>query len=244
MNDLWFVSPSDFLGRMTPTDCDDLLRSAERRRFAANEFVFKAGSPGQNVYLLTRGRVKIFGLSPLGKSVLLWFCFPGEVFGLAEVPRGGPREVYAQAGSECEVASLSQQEFKRFIAAHPTVAMLVIELLACRLRVLGDMLLNLTADDVTTRVIKLLTRLSARYGKRMQGNIQLDIQLTHQEIADMVGTTRQTVTAVLGGLRRKGLVRVENHCICIQSEELLENMMRELALRAAHECGGRKGLAS
>lgn len=243
MNELWFVSPSDFLGRMGAADRHDMLLAAERRVFANHAFIFQAGSPGQNVYLLTRGRVKIFGLSPAGKMVLLWFCLPGEVFGLAEVPRGGPREVYAQACTECEVASLSQPAFKQFIGAHPQVAMLVIELLACRLRVLGDMLLNLAADDVTTRVLKMLMRLSARYGRETSGGIRLDIHLTHQEIADMIGATRQTVTAVLGDLRRQGAVHVEDHCICIESQELIESMLRECAAHPDHGLAARKRLS-
>jgi CRP-like cAMP-binding protein len=222
MNELWSIPPSDFLTLMDQKDRAALLAITEKQSFARNDFVFQAGSPGENVYILVSGRIKIFQLSPVGKEILMWFCFPGEVFGLAEVSRVGAREVYAQACSDSEVLIVPQSKFKQFLASSPATAMLVIDLLSCRLRTLGEMLLNLTSDDVTSRVIKLLTRLSARYGKPMNRFTRLDIALTHQEMADMIGTSRQTVTSVLGELRRKGLLRIENHRMHISNDELLE----------------------
>lgn len=225
MPDLWFIPPSDFLGKLGREDRTALLALAETRTFRRQAPVFQAGSPGNNVYILKHGRVKIFALSLLGKQVILWFCFPGEIFGLAEMPRGGQREVYAEACADSTVLSIPQPDFKAFLAGHPDTAMRVIDLLSCRLRTLGDMLLNLTSDDVTTRVVKLLIRLSARHGRRLASeDVCLDIDLTHQDIADMIGTSRQTVTSVLSDLRRQGVVRVENHHIHIPSQRLLERL--------------------
>jgi CRP/FNR family transcriptional regulator len=222
---LWFIPPSDFLGKLSQEDHAALLALAETRTFRRKAPVFQAGSPGNNVYILKHGRVKIFALSPLGRQVILWFCFPGEIFGLAEMPRGGQREVSAEACADSAVLAIPQQDFKSFLASHPDTAMRVIDLLSCRLRTLGDMLLNLTSDDVTTRVVKLLIRLSARYGRRLATeDVCLDIDLTHQDIADMIGTSRQTVTSVLSDLRRRGAVRVENHHIHIPSQRLLERL--------------------
>ncbi len=238
MHNLWFIPPSDFLGKMHRDDHASLLDMAETREFRKQAPVFQAGSPGNNVYILKQGRVKIFALSPLGRQVILWFCFPGEIFGLAEVSRGGQREVYAEACADSVVLSIPQPDFKAFLASHPDTAMLVIDLLSCRLRTLGDMLLNLTSDDVTTRVVKLLIRLSARYGRRLASeDVCLDINLTHQDIADMIGTSRQTVTAVLSDLRRQGLVRVENHHIHIPSQRLLEHLAGDAPLTPSPVAG-------
>lgn len=224
-NELWFIPPSDFLARLDDTERGALLELADQKLYRKNAPIFQAGSPGENVYILAEGRVKIYALSSLGKSVLLWFCFPGEVFGLAEVPRRGRREVYAEACSDSSVLSIPQDEFKAFLKNHPSTAMLVIDLLSCRLRALGDMLLNLTADDVTTRMLKLLIRLCARYGKQLpDDHICLGITLTHQEIADMVGTSRQTASSILGRLKRDGVLSIENHRIHVRSLELLEKI--------------------
>lgn len=222
----WLVSPSNFSDMISPGDRDALAALAQRNSCRRHEFVFRVGAPADRVYLLREGRVKIFGLSGSGKETILWFCFPGEMFGLAEIARGQDREVYAQACTDCEYDSIPQARFKQFLATRPDVAMAVLELFSCRLRVLGELLQALTADDVTTRVVKLLLRMCARYGRPMDGRVCLDIPLTHQEMADMVGATRQTVTAVLSDLRRLGALRIENHLIWIERTELLERMVR------------------
>lgn len=218
------VTPSNFLAQMAAEDYAELVNVARLKRFARGEFVFSAGSPGETVYFLRQGKIKIGQLSPHGREVILWFCLPGEIFGLAEVARGGGRVVNAQACADSEVLAVSQSEYKAFLEAHARVALLCLQVLSSRLRVLGDMFINLVADDVDTRIAKLILRLSARYGMRSGKDILLNIPLTHQEIADMVGTTRQTVTSVLGRLRRQGVLSIENHRILIESEESLNEM--------------------
>jgi len=230
----WFVPPSDFLSKLTEGDRAALMAIARPSSFGKNEFIFQAESPGTNVYILTGGRVKIYQLSPLGKKSILWFCFPGEMFGLAEMARNQPREVFAQACAKSEVLSIDQKEFKAFLASHPDSAMLMVDLMAYRLRVLGEMLLNVSAEDVSTRVVKLITRLNALYGKKMDKECYLDIHLTHEEMADMIGTSRQTVTTILGRLQRQGVLRIQDHTIHIQDLQGLENLITDASFQHAH----------
>jgi len=222
----WYVPTSDFLARMERSERNQLLRLGQSRHYARHSSIFQAGSPGKNVYLLISGRVKIYALSAVGKQTILWFCFPGELFGLAEVPRCGEREVNAEASTDCEVLAVSQHDFKNFLARHPSTAMMVIELLSCRLRTLGEILKNLSVDDVETRMIKLLVHLCARFGRPGEGDaeITLDIGLTHQEMADMIGATRQSVTSIFSDLRRKGVLRIENRSIRVHRGEVLEKL--------------------
>ena len=215
---------SDFMARLAPADRDDLLQLATRRAVTRGEFIFKAGSAGDNVYFLVSGRVKIYHLSPTGKEILLWFCFPGEIFGLAEVCHGGGRQVYAETCEPSQVLSVRQDEFKKFLATHPPGALLVNEVLACRLRNLGNIIQGLVASDVNERVAQLIVRLAATHGQKTQnGAITLDIRLTHQEMANMIGTTRQSVTSALNALRRRGVLDFDDsHRLYIHSERLLD----------------------
>lgn len=220
------VAPSNFLAQLDPAHHADLVALAKTQHFAKGDFVFRAGAPGINVYFLKSGKVKIYQPSPPGREIILWFCFAGEIFGLAEVARGGERIVSAQACSSSEVLAVSQEQFRAFLLEHPQTALLSMQVLSSRLRILGEMLVNLVADDVNTRIAKLILRLSARYGTRVRGEIFLNIPLTHQEIADMVGTTRQSVTSALSVLKRQGVLSIDNHRIHIESEELLNLMSR------------------
>ena len=225
MNNLWYIPPSDFMSKLDPSESAKLLTLGKSVNYKKNDLIFQAGSPGQQVYFLLDGRAKIYQLSPGGKEVILWFCFQGEMFGLAEVYRGGRREVYARACSDMKVLQVSQENFKKFIAENSSAALLTIDLLSCRLRVLGDMLLNIATDDVTSRIIKLITRLNARYGKKIGNDIYLDIPLTHQEIADMISSSRQTVSTILGDMKKKGILSIRNHRIHINEPATLEHMM-------------------
>lgn len=224
-----FAPPlSDFLGSLEQADRDTLFVLGAHRAYAKGEIVFRVGNPGAHVYFLETGRVKIFQPADSGREVILWFCLAGEIFGLAEVARGGGgRVVSAQACEASKVLAVSQDAFRGFVAARPKAALLSMQVLSSRLRGLSDVLVNLVADDVHTRIAKLILRLGARYGRRDGRVIHLDIPLTHQEIADMVGATRQTVTSTLSRLKRQGVLSIDTHRIDIESEELLTGLAQE-----------------
>jgi CRP-like cAMP-binding protein len=224
---LQLVAPSNFLAQLGSADYADLCTLGVLQRYQKDDLVFPAGVPGDRVYFLKCGRVKIYQLSPLGRTVILWFCFPGEIFGLAEVAQGGGRVVNAQACEPSEVLAVTQEQFKQFIATHPEAALLSMKVLSSRLRILGEILVNLVSDDVNIRIAKLILRLSARYGARVGKDIFLNIPLTHQEIADMVGTTRQTATSALSALKRQGVLSIDNRRIHIESEELLSEIIQQ-----------------
>lgn len=212
---------TDILARLCRRDAEDLVAVSLARRFARGEFVFRSGAPGKHVYFLRQGRVKIYQPTQDGRDVILWFCFPGEMFGLAEVAQGGGRVVNAQACEASDVLCVAEGQLTAYLQGHPAAALIIMQVLAGRLRALGDVLVNLVNDDVQTRIMKLILRLGTRYGVRVGQDIHLNIHLTHQEIADMVGTTRQTVTSVLSQLQRQGLMRLESRRIHIESLELL-----------------------
>ena len=215
---------TDILARLSAQDVDYLRSIGQIQQFAKNDLIFHAGALSKHVYFLRHGRVKIYHPANGGKEVILWFCFPGDMFGMAEVAQGGGRLVNAVACESSEVLSITQAQFEGFLRTHPAAGLLVIQVLSNRLRTLGDVIVNLVNDDAQTRILKLILLLSTRHGVRVEQNIYLSIDLTHQEIADMVGTTRQTVTGVLGQLQRRGLMRLENRRILIENPELLEKI--------------------
>jgi CRP/FNR family transcriptional regulator, cyclic AMP receptor protein len=222
MDHVWYAAPSDFWGSLTPRVRAELGLLGTRALVRKSDLVFRAGSDGHDVYVLMSGRVKVYALSPLGRAVTLWFCLPGEVFGLAEMTRNSPRMVYAEACTDAEVLILPSEPLRARLASDAATAMQVVDMLSCRLRQLSDAMLNLIADDVNTRVAKLLLRLHARYGKPLAGGgFLLDLPLTHQEMADMIGTTRQSVSSAIAQLRQRGLLTTTDHRLCLTDPERL-----------------------
>lgn len=212
MDSTWYTAPSDFWGNLTPAVRTDLLLIGTRARFRKRDTVFRAGSEGNDVCVLMSGRVKVYALSPLGRSVTLWFCLPGEVFGLTEISRSSPRMVFAEACTDAEVLILPCDRLRARLVSDPATAMQVVDMLSSRLRQLSDAMLNLITDDVNTRVTKLLLRLNTRYGQPLQtGGSLLELPLTHQDMADMIGTTRQSVSTAIAHLRQQGLLITTDH---------------------------------
>lgn len=208
-------SPGGFVSRLCERDHQDLLSLAARKHLHKGTLIFQAGEPASHVYILATGRAKIFHLSPSGKELLLWFCFPGEIFGLSEIFQCAQRQVSAQVCEPSVLLSIARSDFCNFVEQRPAVARLVMDLLSSRVRDLGTMMQELVATDVNGRVLMLLARLTSRYGRRMGDEVCLDVHITHQEMADMIGTTRQTVTSALGTLKRSGALNFRNRRIYV-----------------------------
>ncbi len=218
-------APTDFLGQLADDERAALLKVAKRLRLARGAFAFRVGDAKQGTYLLLQGRLKFFRLTPDGHEVILWFCFPGEVFGMSEVPAAKGRRVNVEACEDSEVGIVSDAAFNRFLDDHPDAARLCRRTMAARLGLLTNMLVNLVADDACARVAKLVLHLGLHYGDRQGDRIRLRIPLTHQDIAGMAGVNRQTVTRILGDLKKRRIVSLMRRGFCIESEERLYKLI-------------------
>lgn len=214
----------DFLGQIDADERERLLKLARRRGFRKGEFAFRLGDRGKSVYFLLSGRLKFFRLAPNGREVILWFCFPGEVFGMTEISDAKGRRVNVQACEESLVAVVSEAAFNQYLDSHPNASRLCRRVMGARLGILANVLVNLVVDDAHTRIAKLILHLGARYGVRRGEEIYLQIPLTHQEIANMIGVNRQTASRILSEFRREGLLSINNRRIHIESEEKLTDL--------------------
>lgn len=215
---------TDFLGQLRPGERADLIALARTRACARGELVFRAGDRSGGVHILLAGRLKFYRVAPNGREVILWFCFPGEVFGISEVDRARGRRVNVEACEPSRLAILPEAAFNRFLDAHPGASRLARRVLSARLGILTNVLVNLVADDAHTRIAKLILHLGERYGMRRGAEIALDIPLTQQEIADMTGVNRQTASRILGEFRREGLLSINNRRIRIEREKSLAGL--------------------
>ena len=205
-----------------------LLKLAKRRTLCRGEFVFRVGDQKRGAYVLTRGRLKFFRVTPDGREVILWLCFAGEVFGISEVPAAKGRRVNVEACEESEVAVVADAAFNRFLDEHPAAARLCRRTMAARLGMLTNTLVNLVADDAYARVAKLILHLGMQHGTKLGDAIVLEVVLTHQEIAGMTGVNRQTVTRILGDLRRKRILSIQRRRIRIDDAAKLNQLIHSV----------------
>jgi len=214
------MAPTDFLGQLEPPARDALLAQARCKPLRKGEYVFRVGDDGVSVFVLLSGRAKTYKVSPDGRDTILWFCYPGELFGVAAHPHDRGRMVSVQACEPSEVAEITQSRFHAFLDAHPPAARLCLQAVAFRLGMLANRLVRLTADDAAARVAKLLIDLAIRhdYG---HGHPPPVLAITHQEVADITGVQRQTVTRIIGELTTCGALRALYRKIVITDRERL-----------------------
>jgi CRP-like cAMP-binding protein len=186
----------------------ELFELATEQRYGKGASVFTSDDPADSVFVLLRGRVKVYDLAEQGKELILWFFHSGDLFGIAEMSERH-RGASARACENSEILSIPRERFRDFVTHRPDVAWRVIELLGRRLRTLGDVVQNLATTCVTGRVVKLLQRLDTVRAKDLGGLAPPELQLTHQDIADMIGCCRQSVTETLGMLKRSGAIECE-----------------------------------
>lgn len=231
----WSDAHANFLSSLLDAERQDLLTFARRRTLKPREYLFQAGDHSGDVYILAIGCVRQFQISPTGKETILWFNFPGEVFGLAELSSGIERQINAVANDASEVLCVRRTDFIQFLGKHPEAAMKAIGILSARVRAFGYVLAGLTLDNVETRIARLLMRFAAVSSqarcsvKVEQEEVCVNVRLRHQDIANLIGASRQTVTSTLLSLRRRDAIRMEGHHIHIMNPSHFQHLIEQSA---------------
>jgi CRP/FNR family transcriptional regulator, cyclic AMP receptor protein len=188
-------------------DVQRLIQVARRRSFRRREVVFHRGDPADSLHLVSKGRFAVRVMTPLGDQAMIAVRGPGESFGeLALVGEKAGRAATVEALEESETLCVYEHEFARLRQEHPAVNEFLISLLAGELRIMNQRLLEALYLPVERRLLRRLSELSQLY----QGgaNDIVDIPLTQEELAELAGTSRATVNAVLGDAQTRGLVEL------------------------------------
>ena len=216
-----------FLQKLNREELQSLEAIATSLSFKKKDYIFQANLTSNTIYVITEGRVKLSRLSALGQECIQWFCFPGELFGLSENTYDHDSGLYAQALAPSTVWAISKSEFTQLLLTKPSIAILVVDQLSSRVRTLGDMLLHITCGNAQERLTNLLQRLSEIYGSPSRDEIHIDVHLTHQEIADMIGVCRQTVSTMMANLKRLGVITSNRRGIIIKKAAMLSGLVNQ-----------------
>jgi CRP/FNR family transcriptional regulator/CRP/FNR family cyclic AMP-dependent transcriptional regulator len=198
-----------------------------KRTFARGMILFHKDSPGQILYLIESGLVRIFVLSENGQEMTLNLHGPGECFGELSLLDGKPRSAGALALEQTVTYILHRDDFLGCLREHPLLVQRVLELLADRLRHLTAYAECLAFLDVPGRLAAALLELAERHGtKRDDGAVEIDLHLTQTELATWVGATREMVNKALGVFRERGWITIEGQMITIADMRGLKEKAR------------------
>jgi CRP/FNR family cyclic AMP-dependent transcriptional regulator len=210
-----------FVAALGASERGALAAAAKRRRFKRDEAIFDKDDPGDSLFIIDEGSVRIYLPSPQGVDLTLAVLGPGDFFGDMALLDGRPRSAGAAALQETETVALDRADFIAVLRSRPEAAMVVLAAVAQRLRETNEMAGDLAFLDVSGRLAKKLLELAAAHGVERSEGILLDLRLTQEELANMVGVTRESVNRSLAVLRREGVIGGKGRRFVIRDVEAL-----------------------
>jgi CRP/FNR family transcriptional regulator, cyclic AMP receptor protein len=194
--------------------------------FKRRATVFAEGEPADRLYIIISGKVKIGHRSPDGREHLLAIMGPPEMFGEVSILDPGPRTASATTLTEVRAVSLDRDTLRRWMADRPEVAEQLLRVMARRLRRTNNKLTDQIFTDVPGRVAKQLLLLAQQFGTRDGDALRVAHDLTQEEIAQLVGASRESTNQALSTFADHGWIQSESHTTLILDAESLARRAR------------------
>jgi CRP/FNR family cyclic AMP-dependent transcriptional regulator len=190
------------------------------------DVLFHEGDAGDRLYIVLDGKVKLGRTSSDGRENLLAILGPGQMFGELSLFDPGPRSATVTAVTDASFASLSHEDLLRWLDGRPQVARGLLAQIASRLRKANDVNADLVFSDVPGRVAKALLDLADRFGRTADDGVHVHHDLTQEELAQLVGASRETVNKALADFATRGWLRLEARAVVLMDVERLRRRAR------------------
>ncbi len=219
------MKDGSFLSHLSSTAVEDFEAVKVDLVYPRSSALFLEGHEPRGVFLLLEGLAKLSTGSSDGRTLILRIASPGEVLGLAAVLSGDPYEVTAEALHPCQVAFLRRNDFLRFVREHPEALREVTRQLTANYKDTFERLKTLGLSPTALgKLARLLLEWSAT-GQQTREGTRITLSLTHEEMAEVIGTSRETVTRTLSEFRQRRLVALRGATLMIPSREALEDLV-------------------
>jgi CRP/FNR family transcriptional regulator, cyclic AMP receptor protein len=219
------LGSTDLFKNLDPPVLDQLARSVTFRNYRRGHLIFAQGEPGDSLFVISEGLVKVFVTSEEGEDMVLVTLRPPETFGELALIDGGLRSASAEAIEPTTTLTLSRGPLIELLQGHPNLAQALLSSLGGLVRRLTEQAADLVFLDLHGRVAKLLLTLAEERGRHEGQEVLLDLQLTQGDLAAMVGGSRQSVNHILHAFQRRGYLEIEGRRIALKD-------LRALAKRA------------
>ena len=215
----------DFSLTLSEETLEGLDRLQHATAYPAGALIFVEGQVPRGVYILCQGRAKLMATNRDGKTFIMKIAQPGEILGLHAVVTGGPYELTVETLQPSQLAFINRADFLRFIREHGDACLHVAQQLGndCQsayavIRSIG------LSHSVSEKLARLLLQWAAD-GWECEGAIRLKLALTHEEVAQLIGTSRETVTRTLGELKKRKVLELNGSTLVILDKGALERMV-------------------
>ncbi|WP_305847085.1 Crp/Fnr family transcriptional regulator [Yimella sp. cx-51] len=224
--DIQSVRKAPLFAALDDQAAEALLESMTRTKVPRGQELFHEGDQGDSLYVITEGKVKLGRRSPDGRENLLAILGLGEMLGELSLFDPGARTATATAVADTELVGIGHQAMADFLRQRPEVSMTMLSALARRLRRTNEALGDLVFTDVPGRVAKALLDLSQRFGKPVDDGILVAHDLTQEELAQLVGASRETVNKALADFSARGWIKLEARAVTLLDIERMQRRAR------------------
>ena len=224
MADEEFLATVPIFSNLNPEQLRPLTGKLHRRRYQRGEVIFHQDDPADRLHIIVHGRVRISITSEDGREKDIALLQPGECFGEMALLDGSRRSATASAIEPLETVTLFREDFLEFLDQHSEVAAETTSLLTRRLRDVNQMLGDLAFLDVPTRVAKQLLALAETSAGDAEWQGPVEVSVGQEELARLVGASRETVSRVLNSYCRQGILLTSHRRITIKDRQALERM--------------------
>jgi CRP/FNR family transcriptional regulator, cyclic AMP receptor protein len=214
-------SGSNFLQRLSPREWNAVRRKGSSIAVDAGKSVFLQGHEHKGIWLIEEGIVRTFYTAPSGRQITLAYWTPGHFVGGPEIFGGGEHVWSADVAQNSRLLYLPATAMRGLIVSQPSFAFCIIEGLIAKGKCYSALAQMLGTRSVVERLTQLLIILAENYGRRERNRLIIERKLTHDQIAAIVGSTRQWVTMTLDRFQMKGIISVARKMIVIERHDLL-----------------------
>lgn len=183
--------------------------------YKKNEIIFQEEEPGEGFHYVKQGKVKILKLSQDGREHIINILGPNEVFAEVLLFNKGPYPATAVAAEESCVGIIPNGELEKIIISHPHVAINIIKVMSKKLLFIQQKVKSLAFSDSYAKVAQAVESLAHRYGRKTARGLEIDLDITRQDIANLAGTTRETASRVLSAMKKQKVLEGDERRILI-----------------------------
>lgn len=226
MDKLWYLARISIFDTLPQKDLMEIDRMTPMQHLPRNTMVQTPDLHREGLFIVKEGKLRMYKINDEGKQFTAGILGAGNMFGETDSFSFGTKGIYIETMEETLLCSMMKEEFETFLNNRPQLAMKLLKELSDRLKERDEMLEKLALGDIRERVLHLLVKLSERFGVEDGNLLRIDLALTHQEVANMIGATRETVTVALNGLAKDGVVQTGRKSILV-NPDLAKAIMKE-----------------
>lgn len=223
MDKLWYLSRISIFEALPQEDLMELDRMAPMTHFNALPKGTLIQSPDtyrDGLFFIKEGKLRLYKINAEGKQFTVGIMGKGNMFGEIDTFSFGTNGLYIETMEETLICSVPKERFENFLEKRPQLAMKFLTELSNMLRERDELLEKLALGDVRERILHLLLKLSERFGAiEDNGLVKIDLALTHQEVANMIGATRESVTMILNELTKEHIIRTGRKSISVHQNK-------------------------